>query len=155
MPAPIWRWSWSGMEFLLTVDWNNFEQGDAPDQARFLLDCATRALPALEGHDDIAAKVAAYLDAARDLLDGATERHAEVTRFLDDPEMAEDFTVYYAKIEEDERACAAMDIATYACGYVARITAPAAGVTRLPDPVLESLPEVSDYYAERAAFLGL
>ena len=139
----------------MTADWSAFEGATETEQAAFLLDLATRAVPALADHPDVQGKVAAYVHAGHAVLNGDMDKHADLVRFLNDPDTDDDFNVYFAQIHEDERACAALDLATYACGFTARITAAAAGVGALPDPVLEALPEVSSYFQDRAVFLGL
>ena len=139
----------------MTHDWNTFDTLEEGAQALFLLDIAERALPSLDGHPGEQARITAYVATARAVLDGSTELHSELMRFLDDPFMEEDFSIYFLELEGDEAACAALDLTSYACGFVARITAPAAGATGLPDPVRESVPGAAVYYRERAAFLGL
>ncbi len=146
---------WSEGANLSTLDWTHFEGLEEGAQALFLLDIAARALPAFEAHGDVQSKVACYIDAGRMVMAGDMTRHAELVRFLNDPDTDDDFNTYFAQVHEDARACAALDLATYACGFTARISAPAAGVTALPDPVLESTDDIWDYYRDRAALLGL
>lgn len=139
----------------MTLDWNSFDRLEEGAQALFLLDIAERALPSLGHHPVEQEKIAAYVATARAVLDGNTDLHGALMRFLDDPFMEEDFSIYFLELEGDEAACAALDLTSYACGFVARITAPAAGATGLPDPVRESVPGAAVYYRERAAYLGL
>ncbi len=49
----------------------------------------------------------------------------------------------------------ALDLAAYACGFVSRMMARVSGHGPLPDTVLESLPEIYEYYRDRAEFLGV
>lgn len=136
-------------------DWTEFKTLDEVNQAAFLLDIAEASLPSLADHPEKQVSITDYVATARAVLGGALERHAHLMRFLDDPFMEADFNTYFHDLEGDERACAALDLASYACGFVARVTAPAAGATGLPDPVRESLPDVAEYFRERAALLGV
>ena len=137
------------------TDWDNFKTQDEPDQAAFLVRTAREALPALCAFPDVHSKTAASLSVAGDVLTGDYSAFADVVRFLDDPDMQDDYNVYAGVVDGDAAAQAALDLASYACGFTARISAPAAGVSHLPDPVLEAMPYVADYFRIQAAVLGL
>jgi len=136
-------------------DWKDFQELDETAQAAFLLDQAGRAVPALSGHPEHRARIADYVQTAHAVLGGDVAQHAQLRRFLSDPQMTDDFNVYFNALQGDERALAALDLAAYACGFVARITAPAAGNPVLSDPILEAEPENATYFEARAALLGL
>ncbi|PID63618.1 MAG: hypothetical protein CSB44_01255 [Gammaproteobacteria bacterium] len=87
---------------------------------------------------------------AEDVQSGNHQQLPELLRFLDDPAMEKDFNNHYEQVKDDEKASAALDIASYACGFVCRVFAAEAGVDKLPVPVLESVPGIADYYRQRA-----
>ena len=110
-----------------------------------------------EQHDfgEIKSEVRAYLELGHDVLDGQHEKLPQLICFIEDPEMKHDFGAVFERIKHDERASAALDLASYACGFVLRLAATASGYGPLPDPVLESRPDIYEYYQERASFLGI
>lgn len=69
--------------------------------------------------------------------------------------MASDFASIYEQIRGAEKAEVALDIASYACGFVCNISATKAGINQLPGPVLESIPEVYVYFCAKAKQLNL
>jgi hypothetical protein len=105
--------------------------------------------------EEIGGEVRGYLKLGYDVLDGQHEKLPQLICFLEDPEMKRDFGAFFERIKHNEKAAAALDLASYACGFVSRLAAQASGYGPLPDPVLESLPDVYEYYQERASFLGL
>lgn len=137
------------------AEWTGFETWEETAQARFLLDVAQRALPALGDFPQEQARIAQYLTAGVAVLGGDIAQHPHLCRFLADPEMTDDFNVYFNTMQGHERAMAALDLATYACGFTARIMAPAAGDPTLSDPVLEAQPDIYDYFEGRAALLDV
>lgn len=136
-------------------EWKDFETLDEPAQAVFLLDVAQRAVPALGAFPHEKAQIEAYLRAGQAVLGGDVAQHPHLCRFLADPEMTDDFNVYFNTMQGDDRALAALDLAAYACGFTARMTAPMAGDPVLSDPVLEAQPDIYDYFEGRAAVLDL
>ncbi|PIE06947.1 MAG: hypothetical protein CSA74_09890 [Rhodobacterales bacterium] len=105
--------------------------------------------------DDMAGKVRDYLALGHVVLDGNHSKLPELMRFLEDPEMTDDFAAFHERVQNDATACAALDLAAYACGFVSRMMARVSGHGPLPDTVLESLPEIYEYYRDRAEFLGV
>ena len=63
--------------------------------------------------------------------------------------------VFMKKIKDDELAVASLDLASYACGFVCRLVAKRVNHRPLPDPVLEAVPEIYEYYRDRAKLLSL
>ena len=105
--------------------------------------------------EEIGSEVRAYLKLGYDVLDGQHEKLPQLICFIEDPEMKHDFGAVFERIKHDEKASAALDLASYACGFVSRLVATASGCGPLPDPVLESQPDIYEYYQERASFLGI
>lgn len=136
-------------------NWNNFPDMDETAQARFLLDVAHTALPKLAHRPEHQAKIADYLATADAALQGDVSRFAHLRRFLSDPQMTDDSDVYLYEFEGDAPAIAVLELAAYACGFVARIMAPAAGNPTLPDSIIDADPSIADYFEKQAATLGL
>lgn len=134
--------------------WDEFAELSEIQQARFLVGEAVRIWGQLNPSDEVLAsikeRVTTYLALAEEVLSGRKHRTPELLVFLEDPRMQNDFGSYHERIKESEKAAAALDVASYACGFVCRISAAEAGIDTLPDPVLESTPDVFDYYRQRA-----
>lgn len=139
----------------LLTDWSNFLQEDESDQARFLLDTAMSAWNKVHEPEDIVRQVRDYLTLGYEVLDGRFDKLPQLIRFIEDPDMEHDFGAFFERIQHNETASAALDLASYACGFVSRTAANASGYSPLPDPVLESLPEIYEYYQGRASLLGV
>ncbi|MES9971533.1 MAG: hypothetical protein ABW092_15985 [Candidatus Thiodiazotropha sp.] len=135
--------------------WDDFLNLSEKKQARFLLDVASAAWDQHEKFNDIKIKVESNLKLGYRVLEGDINSLHILIRFLDDPNMIEDFSVFFEQLKDNETAAAALDLASYACGFVCRISAQNAGVNTLPDPVLEALPDVYEYFRDRAGVLGL
>lgn len=135
--------------------WNNFLILGEEEQARFLLDISFSAWNLVENLHEIKSKVTDYLELGYEILDGDTSKWSVLVKFLDDPDMKEDFPAYCELTKDDRIASAALDLASYACGFVCRITAARVGTKSLPDPVIESLPEVYEYFRDRAESIGV
>lgn len=136
-------------------NWQGFKSLNEREQAQLLLDVASSALERQQGFEDIRAEVQSYLALGYQILGGDLELLPQLIRFMEDPEMKGDFGAFYERVKHDERASAALDLASYACGFVCRITAAKSGYRPLPDPVLESVPEIYEYYEARAHFLNV
>ena len=136
------------------TDWSTFLEEAESAQARFLLDTAMTAWDAQHDLKGIGSEVRTYLELGYDILDGQHEKLPQLICFIEDPEMKRDFGAFFERIKHDEKASAALDLASYACGFVSRLVATASGYGPLPDPVLESLPEIYEYYQGRASLLG-
>ncbi len=137
------------------IEWSEFSDQPEPAQARMLLDVASAAWTLQTAFGDVKAEVQQNLALGYEVLSGRHEKLPQLINFLDDPEMAHDFSALYERVKNDEAVSAALDLASYACGFVARIVAEQCKYGPLPDPVLESLPEIYGYYQERAEYLGL
>jgi len=105
--------------------------------------------------EDIVRQVRDYLTLGYEVLDGRFEKLPQLICFIEDPDMEHDFGAFFERIQHNETASAALDLAIYACGFVSRTAANASGYSPLPDPVLESLPEIYEYYRDRASLLGV
>lgn len=105
--------------------------------------------------EDIVIQVRDYLTLGYEVLDGRLEKLPQLIRFIEDADMEHDFGAFFERIQHNETASAALDLASYACGFVLRTAANASGYGPLPDPVLESLPEIYEYYQGRASLLGV
>lgn len=136
-------------------NWKALPEMDEPAQARFLLDVAHKAMPELSHRPEHQAKIAQYLATAEAVLGGDVSRFAHLRRFLSDPQMTDDSDVYLYEMDGDDRAIAVLDLAAYACGFVARIMAPAAGNPSLPDSIVDADASIADYFERQAARLGL
>ena len=136
-------------------EWTDFLQKSEASQARFLLDMATAAWEAQREPTDIGREVCAYLKLGYEVLEGNHEKLPHLIRFLEDPDMKHDFGAFYERLQHEETASAALDLASYACGFVSRMSAAKSEYGPLPDPVLEAMPEIYEYYQERAGFLGV
>lgn len=137
------------------TNWKGFSQLEEVVQCRFLLDVASAAWKKQNGFDVIKSKVQAYIELGYEVLEGESSDLPQLIKFLDDPEMIDDFGSYFEILSSDENAAAALDLASYACGFVSRVVAEKTNYGPLPDPVLEALPDVSDYFKERAELIGL
>jgi hypothetical protein len=135
--------------------WGGFLNLSEKEQARFLLDVASAAWDQQDKFNEIKIKVESNLKLGYRILDGDIDNIHLLIRFLDDPNMMEDFASFFEQIKHDKNAAAALDLASYACGFVCRLSAQKAGVNVLPDPVLEALPDVYEYFRDRAELLGL
>ncbi len=138
----------------LTKGWDRFEQMTEKDQMAFLVNEALRIWSKLYAPEDlptvIKAEVNTYLHLAGNILSGNCSKLPELLRFLNDPAQEKDFNNFYEQVESNKKACAALDIASYTCGFICRVFAAEAGIDILPDPVLESVPEKIDYYRQQA-----
>ncbi len=134
--------------------WDELAELTETQQARFLVGEASNIWRKLSLPDDvpdtIRERVTAYLGLAAQILSGQYHLTPELLGFLEDPRMRNDFGSYCERARENDKAAAALDVASYACGFVCRISAAEAGIDTLPDPVLESTPDVFDYYRQRA-----
>lgn len=139
----------------LLTDWITFPEENELHQARFLLDTAMTAWNAQHDLEEISNEVRGYLELGYAVLDGRHEKLPQLICFLEDPEMKHDFGAFFEHIKDNEKASAALDLASYACGFVSRLVATASGYGPLPTPVLESLPDIYEYYQERSRFLGI
>ena len=135
--------------------WDDFPRLPEPVQARILLEVASAAWKQQSAFGDIKAEVQEYLKLGYELLEGRCEKLPQLIKFLDDPEMAHDFGAFYERLKDNKSAAAALDIASYACGFVSRMVAKKCQYGPLPDPVLEALPDIYEYYQEQAALLGV
>ncbi|PTT86032.1 hypothetical protein DBR42_13990 [Pelomonas sp. HMWF004] len=145
----------SCVEGKLSISWNEFPQLDERGQAEFLLRVAKLAVGAFVGFPLIECKVQEYLALASELYEGRVELTPALMVFIEDPEMRRDFGAYFEVVKDDEAACAALDLASYACAFLLRIVCGQRSGRGLPDSVLEALPEIHAYYRDRAAFLGI
>lgn len=136
-------------------NWKNFLELTEDDQARFLLKIASYAWKNQEGFDEIKSKVESSIKLGYEILDGDSNNIEMLIRFLDDPNMEEDFGAFFEKIKDSEAASVALDLASYACGFVCRLSAEKANIISLPDPVLEALPDIYEYFHDRAKLIGL
>ncbi len=136
-------------------DWTKFPSLDEPSQGKFLLDVAYDAWSKQHGFDEIKQKVLKYLKLGYQVCSGRYENFPELLKFLDDPDMKNDFGAFFEQVQHDEMASAALDLASYACGFVARISAKEAGCRSLPEPVLESMPDIYEYYRDKTDLLRL
>ena len=139
----------------MLTEWSTFPEESEPNQARFLLDTAMTAWDTQHDLEEIGVEVRDYLKLGDEVLDGRHEKLPQLICFLEDPEMKHDFGAFFERIKHNEKASAALDLATYACGFVSRLAAQTSGYGPLPDPVLESEPDVYEYYQERASFLEI
>lgn len=137
------------------TDWSNFPDGNERNQARFLLRTATSAWDTQHDLEEMGNAVRDYLRLGYEVLDGQCQKLPQLIRFIEDPQMKSDFSAYFEIVKEDKKAAAALDLASYACAFVSRLVAAVSGYGPLPDPVLEALPEIYEYYKERAIFLGV
>ncbi len=135
--------------------WDGFVDLDEKQQARYLLDEATLAWQSLVGFKEIKSKVQNYLNLGYRICQGEFDQLESLIQFLEDPKMKDDFGSFYEQIKHDDKAAACLDLASYACAFVCRIAAQKVGLTPLPDPVLEAVPEIYEYYQSRSEFLGL
>lgn len=136
-------------------NWDNFLNLSEEDQARFLLDVASIAWEKQKGLGGIKAKIESNIKLGHEVLAGNFTKLSLLIRFLDDPDMKDDFGSFFEQLKDNQSAAAALDLASYACGFVCRVMAPQAKITVLPDPVLEALPDIYEYYRDRAQFLGI
>ena len=139
----------------MPIGWNEFPQLDERAQAAFLLRVAKSSVNAFGGFLQIKCKVQEYLNLASKLCEGCVEFAPELMSFIDDPEMRCDFGAYFEVVKDDEYACAALDLASYACAFLLRIVFAEKNGKGLPDSVLEALPEIHAYYRDRATILGI
>ena len=139
----------------MLTDWNTFPKEDETDQARFLLDTAMSAWDTQHVPEDIGNEVRTYLALGYEVLDGRHEKLPQLIQFIEDPDMKRDFGAFVERLKHNETASAALDLASYACGFVSRVAATASGYGPLPDPVLESLPTIYEYFQKKALFLGV
>lgn len=139
----------------MLTDWTGFLQKEEIDQAKMLLDTASAAWVCHQKYPSIAYEVREYLKLGYEVLEGRHKKIPQLVLFLEDPEMRHDFGAFYEFVKDSEEASAALDLASYACGFVLRIASEKSGYTPLPDPVVESLPEIYEYYQDRAEFLGV
>ena len=137
------------------TSWELFPHLTEDEQARILLDKAEESWKLQADFQVQKETVEKYLGIARKVLEGELEKLSELICFLDDPEMAEDFTTIYEQVRGSEKTEAALDLASYACGFICNISAERAGRNQLPDPVLESVPEIYEYFRARAELLKL
>ena len=136
-------------------NWNDFLNLSEIDQCKFLLNVAKLAWKDRDEYPEIKLKVSDYLSVASEILKGEVIKLPQLMVFLEDPDMEDSFAEYFDIISENEKVAAALDLASYACGYICRIVAQNQGIKSLPEPVIESIPEIYDYYQERAAYLHI
>ena len=136
-------------------NWHNFPELNEEDQARFLLNMASSAWKKQEGFDEIKWKVEFYIQLGHDILNGDFNKIKILIYFLDDPYMKEDFGYFFEQLKYSEKASAALDLASYACGFVCRLSAEKANIHSLPDPVLEALPDIYEYFYDKIKIAGL
>ena len=138
------------------TDWNRFSDLNELEQAHFLIQTAKAAWGLdLKINAEIILSVQQHLETAEKIQNGDFDRISDLMPFLEDPDMEKDFSAYYEIVHHNDRAAAALDLASYACGFVLRIAGRKKGLMSMPDPVIESLPEIYEYYQERARFLGI
>ena len=125
------------------------------NQAMFLLNLAEQASPHIVGFENVKTSVEANIELGKQVIDGKIDGLPKLLKFIEDPHMAEDFGSFYELVKGDEKASAALHIASYSCAFAARVVAEREGFKPLPDPVLEALPEVSDFFFEQAKLLKI
>jgi hypothetical protein len=136
-------------------DWNEFLNLGEVDQCKFLLNAAELAWKDRNEFPEIKRKINVYLSIVSEILDGDVNKLMQLMVFLEDPDMKESFAVYFDIVSENEKAAAALDLASYACGFTCRSVAKGQGIKSLPEPVIESILEIYDYYKERAEYLHI
>lgn len=136
-------------------EWENFMGMEEKDQANFLLSLAKKALVFIKTDSEIHSKILSYINIATSIMDGKFEKIHELVIFLNDTSMNNDFNSFYEILKKNEKDAAALDIASYACGFVCRYAAKNEKITNLPDPVIESVPEIYEYYQRKAEFLKI
>lgn len=124
-------------------------------QAERLLAAAHDALVFFEPYRSIFDRIAFYLECARGVTRGDFSKTETLLIFMQDPAMKDSFAAFFEQIKADESAVAALEIVSFACGFVCRVFASRSGIVILPDPVLESLPDLFLHYEDRAKSLGL
>lgn len=95
------------------------------------------------------AKVGRALDLAARTAAGDTAQLSDLIRTVNDPEDEDDFPTWAGLAGHDSDVAAALDIAAYACGFIARVTAERIGHDPLPDPVSEALPAYRSYFEDQ------
>ena len=66
--------------------------------------------------EDIVSQVRDYLTLGYEVLGGRIEKLPQLIRFIEDPDMQHDFGAFFERIQHNETASAALDLASYACG---------------------------------------
>lgn len=137
------------------IEWVEFNLKNEDEQARTLLKIAYNAWTNQNDYPKIKTKIIQYINVGYQFLEGDIAKLPFLLRFLDDPEMEADFSVFYEYFSDNDKASAALDLASYACGFVSRMVAMRENYSPLPDPVLESVPDIYEYFKEKAEFLNL
>lgn len=137
------------------VDWEIFLDLDEDGQAKFLLHIAEKALSFIVSDMEIYRIILHYLKLARSIVDGDYGKINQLMVFLEDENMKNDFSSFWEILKESEKDSAALDIISYACGFICRCAAKKAGIRTLPDPVIESVPDIYEYYRDRAKLLEI
>jgi hypothetical protein len=135
--------------------WNQFCNLAEWDQARFLLDVATAATVQFGRPASVRDQVRNYIGLGYKLLAGDAEPLEDLLVFMQDPELRRSFSALYEELGDDKQAIAWMDIASYACAFICRLAAERSGYGAVPAPVVEAIPDIYEYYMEKAASLGI
>jgi len=139
----------------LLIDSKQFAQLDETRQASFLVQLCKVAASHVRGHDGIKNALLHNAELSQQLLEGDYSVQDELLKFIEDPNMSDDFGGFYEKVKDDAQASAAVHIVSYGCAFVLRLAAKRKGVNGLPDPVLEALPDIADFYFDQAQLLGI
>ncbi|WP_299153691.1 hypothetical protein [uncultured Tateyamaria sp.] len=139
----------------MSIDRELFATLDETEQAELLVRLSRSAAMSVTGHDDIQETLLLNTALSERLLKGDYDVKSELMKFIEDPDMKSDFGSIYEVINGDEKASAALHIVSYGCAFNLRLAAKKMGLHILPDPVLEALPDIADFYFDQAEILGL
>ena len=78
-------------------NWTDFLRRSEEEQAYFLLEVAYEAHNKINGFDAIKSYLRANIELAYDVMKGDTDKLTRLIRFLNDPEMENDFGCIYEK----------------------------------------------------------
>jgi len=135
--------------------WSQFRNLTERYQARFLLDVAAVATVQYGRPASVREQVREYIGLGYALLAGDAEPLDDLLIFMQDPDLRRSFAALGEELGDDEQVKAWMDIASYACAFVCRLAAERSGYGAVPEPVVEAIPGIYEYYMERATSLGI
>lgn len=139
----------------MLIDSKQFVQLDETWQASFLVQLCKVAASHVEGYDEIKNALLHNAELSQKLFEGDRDVKDELLKFIEDPDMTIDFSSFYEKVKDDAKASAAVHIVSYGCAFVLRLAVGKEALDGLPDPVLEALPDIADFYFDQAKLLGI
>lgn len=127
-------------------EWDSFGSLSEHQQGAFLLALTECVQKAGNIPEDVWNDTQSALAAARQIHAGDPTLLPTLLHFMNDPDMMKDFAAFQERLRGDEYAVAWLDLVSYTCGFIARVTALETGYRPLPDTVLEAVPCIYKYY---------